>query len=162
MNIRTISVSGIVAALYIAVTFLLQPIAFGVLQLRLSEMFNHLIVFNKKYFFGIVIGVFLANLFFSPMKILDITFGVAHTAISLGIFILLSKYVKNIWARMVINSIVFSIMIFIISWELNIAFGTPFFKTWGILILGEIAVMLITMPIMFAIHKNVHFDKVIK
>lgn len=162
MNIRTISTSGIVAALYIAVTFLVQPLAFGAVQLRLSEMFNHLVVFNKKYFFGIVIGVFLANLFFSPMKLLDITFGVAHTVISLGIVIFLEKYVKNILARMFINSLVFSIMIFIVSWELKIAFGTPFFETWGVLALGEFAVMLITMPIMYAIHKGVHFDKLFK
>ncbi|NCU17695.1 QueT transporter family protein [Pallidibacillus pasinlerensis] len=162
MNIRTISISGIVAALYIAVTFLVQPLAFGAVQLRLSEMFNHLIVFNKKYFYGIVIGVFLANLLLSPMKVLDITFGVAHTAISLAIVIFLGKYVKNIWARMVLNSLVFSFMIFIVAWELKIAFGTPFFETWGVLILGEIAVMLITMPIMYAIHKGVHFDKLFK
>ena len=132
MKVKTIVTSGIVAALYIAVTILIQPIAFGALQFRVSEIFNHLIVFNKKYFFGIIIGVFLANLFLSPMPAFDVTFGVAHSIISLGITMFIGKYVKNLWAHMALNTIIFSFMIFIVAWELNLAFGLPFFETWAI------------------------------
>ena len=36
-------------------------------------MFNHLVVFNKKYIFGIVLGVFVTNLF-SPLGMYDLIF----------------------------------------------------------------------------------------
>lgn len=58
MNIRTLVGNGILAALYIAVSMLIQPFGFTSVQFRISEMFNHLVVFNKKAIYGIVLGVF--------------------------------------------------------------------------------------------------------
>src|SRR4051794_13281297 len=104
MNIRTLAVNGVLAALYIAVTMIVQPIAFSNIQFRVPEIFNHLIVYNKKYFFGIVIGVFLSNLFFSPILAYDLVFGVGQSILALAITIILSKFVRNIWARMTINT----------------------------------------------------------
>ena len=54
MNIRTLVGNGILAALYIAVSMLIQPFGFTNVQFRISEMFNHLVVFNKKAIYGIV------------------------------------------------------------------------------------------------------------
>ncbi len=48
MKIKTLVVNAIVAALYVAVTAAIAPIGFYALQFRISEIFNHLIVFNKK------------------------------------------------------------------------------------------------------------------
>ncbi len=154
MKLRTITINGIVAALYIAITAVIQPIAFSNIQFRIPEIFNHLVVFNKKYFFGVVIGVFLSNLFFSTLLPYDLIFGVAHTVISLSITILLSSYIKNIWGRMLANSFVFSIMIFIVAYELKLAIGVPFWETWLLTAVGEFAVMVIGMPIMNAIYKR--------
>ena len=80
MKIKTLVVNAILAALYIAVSGL-QPAPFGFtnIQFRVSEMFNHLIVFKKKYIFGIIFGVFLSNLFFSPMVAYDLIFGVGQS-----------------------------------------------------------------------------------
>lgn len=154
MKLRTITINGIVAALYIAITAVIQPIAFSNIQFRIPEIFNHLVVFNKKYFFGVVIGVFLSNLFFSTLLPYDLIFGVAHTVNSLSITILLSRYIKNIWGRMLANSFVFSIMIFIVAYELKLAIGVPFWETWLLTAVGEFAVMVIGMPIMNAIYKR--------
>src|SRR5699024_11758365 len=88
--------NGLLASLYIAVSLAIQPIAFSNIQFRLPEIFNHLVVFNKKYFFGIVLGVFLTNLF-SPLGIYDLVFGVLHSVLSLGITILFARFIKNIW-----------------------------------------------------------------
>ncbi|MDL0419980.1 QueT transporter family protein [Caldibacillus thermoamylovorans] len=154
MKLRTITINGIVAALYIAITAVIQPIAFSNIQFRIPEIFNHLVVFNKKYFFGVVIGVFLSNLFFSTLLPYDLIFGVAHTVVSLSITILLSRYIKNIWGRMLANSFVFSIMIFIVAYELKLAIGVPFWETWLLTAVGEFAVMVIGMPIMNAIYKR--------
>ena len=95
LKIRTLVGNGIVAALYIAVSAVVQPFGFTNVQFRISEMFNHLIVFNKNYFYGIVLGVFLTNLFFSPLVAFDLVFGVGHTVISLLITISAGRYFKN-------------------------------------------------------------------
>jgi uncharacterized membrane protein len=159
MNIRTIVVNGILAAVYIAVTMLIQPFGFTNVQFRVSEMLNHLVVFNKKYFFGIVLGVFFANLFFSPMVAYDLIFGVGQSAIALLITIFSMRYVKNIWARMAVNTLVFTFTMFFIAWELKLAFDLPFLFTWLTTAVGEFVVMAVGAPIMYAVNLRVHLDK---
>ncbi|MFS0675191.1 QueT transporter family protein [Ornithinibacillus sp. 179-J 7C1 HS] len=161
MKARTLVINALVAALYIAVTALVAPIAFTSIQFRISEMFNHLVVFNKRYFFGIVIGVLLSNLLLSPSK-LDLIFGVAHSAISLGIIILLSKYIKDVWALLMLNTLVFTFNMFIIAWEIKIIEpDAPFFLTWLTTGIGEFAVLAIGIPIMYALNKRLRFEKLI-
>ncbi|WP_374719580.1 QueT transporter family protein [Parageobacillus toebii] len=161
MNIRTIVVNGILAAVYIAVTMLIQPFGFTNVQFRVSEMLNHLVVFNKKYFFGIVLGVFFANLFFSPMVAYDLIFGVGQSVIALLITIFSMRYVKNVWARMAVNTLVFTFTMFLIAWELKLAFDLPFLFTWLTTAAGEFVVMAVGAPIMYAVNRRAHLDKLV-
>ncbi len=161
MNIRTLCVNGLLAAMYIAVSMLIQPFGFTNIQFRISEMFNHLIVFNKKYVYGIVLGVFLTNLFFSPMVAYDLVFGVGQSVLSLLITIFSMRYIKNMWARMLVNTLVFTFTMFIIAVELHLAFDLPFFFTWLTTAVGEFIVMLVGAPIMAAINKRVQFNKLV-
>lgn len=158
MKTKFFATSGIIAAVYIAVSLLLAPLSFGAIQLRFSEILNQLIVFNKKYFYAIVIGVFITNLF-SPNGPIDLLFGVGQTALSLGITILSAKFIKSIVARMIFNTVVFSFMMWLIAWELNIIFDLPFCYTWLTVAIGEAIVMLIAIPIMLLINKRVYFKK---
>ncbi|MFT8320575.1 MAG: QueT transporter family protein [Bacillus sp. (in: firmicutes)] len=162
MKIKTLAVNAMIAALYIAVSGIIAPFGFTNIQFRVSEMFNHLIVFNKKYLYGIVIGVFLANLFFSPMKAHDLIFGVGQSIIALLITIFVGKYVKNIIKRMIVNTIVFTFTMFIIAYELFLVFKLPFLYTWFTVAVGELAVMAIGIPIIYLVNKRVHFDKLIE
>lgn len=77
---RNISATAIIAALYVSITLALAPISFGVVQLRLSEMFNHLAAFNKRYIFAVTLGVLIVNVF-SPLGPIDMLFGTAGTLI---------------------------------------------------------------------------------
>src|SRR4051812_32636426 len=129
MKTKTLAISGIIAALYVAVSLLVAPFGFTNVQFRVSEMFNHLIVFNKKFFFGIVLGVFVTNMF-SPLGLYDLTFGVAHSIITLSITILASKYLKGYLERMIFNTLFFTFTMFIIAFELYLALGLPFLFTW--------------------------------
>ena len=158
MKTKFFATSGIIAAVYIAVSLLLAPLSFGAIQLRFSEILNQLIVFNKKYFYAIVIGVFITNLF-SPNGPIDLLFGVGQTALSLGITILSAKFIQSIVARMIFNTVVFSFMMWLIAWELNIIFDLPFGYTLITVAIGEAIVMLIAIPIMLLINKRVHFKK---
>ena len=161
MNIRTLAVNAVLAALYIAVTMIVQPIAFSNIQFRIPEMFNHLIVYNKKYFIGIVIGVFLSNLFFSPIVAYDLVFGVGQSILALTIMITISRFVHNIRTRMAINIVVFTFTMFLIALELNIAAKAPFLITWAATAAGEFVVMLVGAPIIHALNKRINFSKLI-
>ncbi len=161
MSTRTIVRNGILAALYIAVSAVIQPFGFTNVQFRVSEMFNHLIVFNKKFFFGIVLGVFLTNLLFSPLIAYDLVFGVGQSVISLLITIFTAKYIKNIIGRMIVNTLVFTFTMFLIALELNLAFQMPFWFTWLTTAAGEFTVMAVGIPVMLAIHKRVNLGKLV-
>lgn len=160
MKTKTIAVTGVIAALYVAVSLLVAPFAFGAVQFRIAEMFNHLIVFNKKYLFGIVLGVFITNLF-SPMAAYDLTFGVAHSIITLSLTILATKFVKGNLARMIINTLLFTFTMCIIALELMLAFDLPFLYTWLTVAAGEFAVLAVGIPIMLALNKRLNFKALI-
>lgn len=161
MNSKTLVINGILADLYIAVSMLIQPFGFTNIQFRVSEMFNHLIVFNKKYIFGILLGVFLTNLLFSPMKAYDLIFGVGQSLIALTITIICCRFIQSIWKRMLVNILAFTVTMFIIALELNLAFGLPIMWTWLTTAIGEFAVMAIGAPLILAIHRRVNFEKLI-
>lgn len=162
MKIKTLAVNGVLAALYIAVTMLIQPFGFTNVQFRVSEMFNHLVVFNKKFMYGIVLGVFLSNLFFSPIKAYDLIFGVGQSVIALLLTIISAKFIANVWTRMAVNTIVFTFTMFIIAIELNLALSFPFWITWFTVAIGEFVVMAVGAPLMMALDKRVHFSKLIE
>ena len=160
MKTKTIAVTGVIAALYVAVSLLVAPFAFGAVQFRIAEMFNHLIVFNKKFFWGIVLGVFITNMF-SPMAAFDLTFGVAHSIITLSLTILATKYVKGDIARMNMITLLFTFTMCIIALELMIAFDLPFFYTWLTVAAGEFVVLAVGIPIIFALNKRLNFKELI-
>ncbi|WP_445489758.1 QueT transporter family protein [Niallia sp. 03133] len=162
MKIKTIAVNGMIAALYIAVSGIIAPFGFTNIQFRISEMFNHLVVFNKKYMYGIIVGVFSANLFFSPMKAYDLIFGVAQSLIALFVTIFIGRYIKNTINRMIINTIVFTITMFFIAFELYLAFDLPFLYTWYTTAVGEFAVMAFGIPVFYILNKRMHFNKLIE
>lgn len=159
MKIKTLVGNGILAALYIAVSMLIQPFGFTNIQFRISEMFNHLVVFNKKYIYGIVLGVFLTNLFFSPMIAYDLVFGVGQSIIALLCTIVSMRFIKGVWARMIFNTVVFTVTMFLIAIELHLAFDLPFLLTWLTCAIGEFVVMAIGAPVMYFINKRVQFEK---
>lgn len=160
MKVKTLATSGIIAALYVAISLLVAPFGFTNVQFRISEMFNHLVVFNKKYFFGIVLGVFVTNLF-SPLGLYDLFFGVGQSIIALSITIFSAKYIIGIFKRMIFNSIVFTLTMFIIAFELNLALGLPFLFTWLTVAVGEFVVMAVGIPIMIALNKRLNFEKLV-
>lgn len=161
MKMKTLTVNGIIAALYVAVAMALPFLAFGAIQFRIAEMFNHLIVFNKRYIFGILAGVFITNLF-SPLGIYDIVFGVAHSAISLLLVIWLAPKLKTIVQKMILNSFILTFTTFIIAYELMIVFELPFFYTWLTVAVGELAVLLIGIPVFVALNKRLRFAELLK
>ncbi len=161
MKVKTLATSGIIAALYVAVTLMVAPFGFTNVQFRISEMFNHLVVFNKKYIFGIVLGVFIANMLLSELGPIDLVFGVGQSIIALSITIFSAKFISSIFKRMIFNTVIFTFLMFIIAFELNFVLGFPFLFTWLTVAVGEFVVMAIGIPIMITLNKRLDFKKLI-
>ncbi|WP_035054535.1 QueT transporter family protein [Carnobacterium pleistocenium] len=159
MKTKNLVTNAVVAALYVVITALLSVISFGAIQFRVAEMLNHLAVFNKNYIFGIVGGVFISNLFFSTMVAYDIVFGVAHSLLSLLIMSGITRKITNVWAKMSVNTIVFTLGSALIAWELYLALELPFWFSYFTVAIGEFVVMGIGMPIMIYLDKKINFNK---
>lgn len=161
MKVRFIAVSAIIAALYVAITMLVAPISFGNVQFRVAEMFNHLVAFDARFAIGVTLGVFISNALFSNVGPIDLIFGVGHTMITLGIFIFLCKFVKNMWARLILNSLLFTFTMFIIALQLNLVLEFPFWETWAFVAIGEFVVMMVGIPIIAALNNRLKFEKLL-
>lgn len=76
INTREIVLSAMIAALYVAITFVFSAISFGPIQFRLAEMLNCLVIYDKRYIWGISLGVLISNMQ-SSLGIID-KIGRAH------------------------------------------------------------------------------------
>lgn len=71
--------AAVLAALYVVLTVLVAPIAFGPVQFRISEALMLLPALMPASVLGLPLGVFLANLLFGGLGWIDITFGTLAT-----------------------------------------------------------------------------------
>lgn len=158
LSLKQMVLNALFAAIYIVITIFLP--SYGPLQLRLSEMFSHLPVFNKKYSVGLIIGVAISNIR-SEFGIYDVIFGTLHTAISIWIVSLIIKESDSIMKKLLINTAVFTVMSFILA--LMVAFLTeqmPIFFTLYASFAASIAiVMLVTIPVILFLDKRLDFNK---
>ena len=74
LSIRNIAFAGVVAALYVALTFAGAPIAYGPLQFRIAEVLCILPFFFPVTVPGLFVGCVIANLL-SPYGMLDVVVG---------------------------------------------------------------------------------------
>lgn len=146
---------ALIAALYVVLTMLFEPISFGPVQFRISEMLVVLPFFTPAAIPGVTIGCFLANLF-SGAIVMDVVLGSLATLIgAVGTYLLRKhKYLVSV-PPIVSNTL-------IVPWVLKIGYGAgdavPFMMvTVGI---GEIlAVAGLGTILLLALerHKNVIF-----
>lgn len=78
---KNIAFSAAIAALYAALTLLLQPISFGAFQFRISEALTLLPVLFPQSILGLSVGCFIANLLGSPTP-WDVIFGTLATLLA--------------------------------------------------------------------------------
>lgn len=78
---RYIARTGIIAAVYVAITFVFAPISYGQIQVRLAEALTLLPMILPEAVLGLFIGVLLANML-GPWGIVDIIFGSLTTLVA--------------------------------------------------------------------------------
>ena len=154
-NVRVLTINGVVAALYVALS-LITPFAAGPVQFRISEALNHLVVFNKKFLWGIFLGCVLYNALFG-YGMMDVLFGGGQTLLALTATSLLQKKIANPKLRLAANTLFFTASMFLIAIMLHIVSAAPFWATYGTLALSEFAVMVVTAPIMYYLNQKLDF-----
>ena len=143
---KNIAVVSITAALYVALTYMLAPVGYGMIQFRLSEVLCLLAFIDPVYGIGITIGCFFANLS-SPFGLLDVLVGTFATLASV---ICISKS-KNLFLASLYPT-VFSLLTAAMIAYMS---GVSFVITAAWLCLSEfIVVTLIGYPVFTAVLKN--------
>lgn len=150
---RQWSEMAIITAMYVALTFVLPMVAFGIINFRVSEILMVLPFLNHKYSYSVILGCFIVNLF-SPMGIPDMIFGTLATAI---VCLLLVK-INNFWLIPIIATVVNGVIIGI---ELNLVLKQPLFIAMGSVALGEFIIMMIGTIVFYFAIKNKRFKQLI-
>lgn len=138
-------VNSAIAALYFVLTaFVFEPLSFLPVQIRVAEMMLLLLLIDKDYSYGLILGCFIANMF-SPLGIYDIIFGTMTTALTCFAMVNTSNMVlKFLWPA-IFNGL-------IVGLELTILFDSlPFILNVIYVALGEILAVFI--PGMLFKHK---------
>lgn len=155
-NVNAIELTKIalVTSLYVTVTIVLAVFSFGLIQFRLSEMFNYLALYHKRYVIAVTLGVVIAN-FMSPTWVLDVPIGGLSTFLVLILCRYLTRDIKSDLYKMMITAIVFSISMFTVAGQLTFLFDMPFFATWLIVGLGELVSMAIGGIFIYLLSKKI-------
>ncbi len=82
LSTKSLAINAMLAALYLVLTIVAAPLAYGGIQFRISEMLILLAFFNAEYIIGISIGTFLAN-YIGPFGLPDAVFGTAVSIIAM-------------------------------------------------------------------------------
>jgi len=158
ISVSELTKTALVAAVYVAVTVLLSVISFGAVQLRLSEMFNYLALYNKRYVVAVTVGVILAN-FMSPTWILDVPIGGISTFLVLILCRAVTKKITNDILKMVITALIFAISMFTVAGQLTILYDLPFWPTWLTVGIGELLSMTVGGITIYLLNKRFDLSK---
>lgn len=155
---KSVAKIGVLSALYVILTVLIAPFSYGAIQIRLSEMFNHMINFNKRYIYALILGCAVANIN-SPLGPIDLFFGVLGTALSSYSIYFINKKIDNFKLKFVVSTLVPVFFTFTVALELNIVNGLPFLLTWGTIAVGEFISCLIGAFLTYAVSKRYDLTK---
>lgn len=142
MKIDKVARIAIIAAIYAAVTVLLAPISYGVLQVRVSEALTILPFIFPESFLGLFIGCLIANIF-GGLGLIDIIFGSLATLIA---GYLTSKMPNQYLAPLppvLVNAVV-------VGFILKFVLGAPLFLTMLYVGIGQfLACYVIGLPLLY-------------
>lgn len=148
--------NGFVAAIYVVLTVVVAPhLSYGEVQFRISEVLLILVLFNKKYWVGLLVGTFLSNLG-SPLGLIDWIVGTGASAISIYLMLL---FKNQLFISLLMPSIINGILVGI---ELNLVYDLPLVATMFSVFFGEFVVVVIVGGLLYKLLEHHEgFKKVI-
>ncbi len=161
LSLKQMTLNALFAALYIVITIFLP--SYGALQLRLSEMFAHLPLYNRKYSIGLVIGVAVSNIR-SEFGIYDVIFGTLHTIVSLWLVSLIVRESHTMTQKMLINSAIFAATSFILALMVALLSNQMaiFWTLYASFAASIAVVMVVTIPVMLLLDRQLHFNELME
>lgn len=124
MKSKKMCKTAIVAAIYVVLT-MLNPISWGVMQFRISNMMCSLPFRKSEYALGIILGIGISNLF-SPLGVIDVFFGVIAETSCYLLFVWGPFKNTNIAIKLISLSLIVAT---IIGAELHLVYGSPYMAT---------------------------------
>ena len=136
--IKNITLTGVMAAIYVAFVLLFGDLSFGFsgfISFRVAEILIPLCCFDKRFIPGSILGCFVANLFGG--QAIDIIFGTFQSTLT----VLALYYIKNKYLAVFVGSLLCGL---IIGLEL-VALGFSAIGYWIILtiFIGELFILFI-------------------
>ena len=132
-NVKLLVWNAVIAALYAVLTISLEPISYGAVQFRLSEVMTLLAFANPMFVPGLVLGCVIANLF-SPLGAIDVFVGSFATFLA----IYPMRYCKNVYWASLLPTIANGIIIGI---ELTVLYQIPIYMSIASVAAGEFVVV---------------------
>ena len=96
--------AGIIAALYVALTYIFMPFAFGPLQIRPAEALCILPLFFPEAIPALYVGCMISNIT-SPFLVYDVFIGSLATLLAAFCTYIIGKYVKNITLKILLGGL---------------------------------------------------------
>lgn len=167
---RELTRAGLVAGLYIVLTFLTLPYSFGPVQFRLAETLNFTSLYNKRYVYAVTLGVFIVNAYqYGPV---DMVVGTLQTLL----FLWLARWIGDLVVaalakgtsaktqtivRYAVLTLVFSLSMFVIALELLVlgAAEAGFWATYLSLFISEFAMLTLGSVIMYFVSQRVDLER---
>ncbi len=98
---KKLAVTGIISAIYVALTLILMPISFGSVQVRVAEALTVLPLFFPEAILGLTVGCLVSNMF--GYGVFDIVFGTIATFLSAVLTYYAGKKIKNETLKFVVG-----------------------------------------------------------
>lgn len=135
--------TAIIAALYIAITMAIAPIAYGMFQIRISEALG-LLVFDRKYggrpaAIGVLLGGTIVA-FFSPFMVVNIFIGITSGIICVGFAWWAGIHFKGSDLGKILSGLVYTfVTVFFIGYlMLSVVFGMPAIPAMTGVMIGQL------------------------
>lgn len=147
MNTRKLVQAAVIAALYAVLTKLFEPISYGPVQFRLSEMLTVLPYLTPVAIPGLTLGTLIANLL-GPIGIHDVIFGTLATLIAAYLTWRMSNPYLAPLPPAIVNPL-------IVGAYLSILFRLPYLLTAAQVFVGEaVVVYFIGLPLLLVLRRN--------
>lgn len=121
--------AAVIGSLYAALTLLLSPISYGVMQVRVSEALTVLAMFTPAAIPGLAVGCFFAN-FLGPNGIMDALIGSMATLLgAIGTYQLRHHFYWAPLPAVISNAVIVGLMLYYV-------YGVPFSPLYCIFWVG--------------------------
>ena len=141
--------SAIIAAFYFVLSIAVPSLSFGTIQFRLSEALTLLPVIMPEAIFGLTIGCFFSNMFFSPFGVIDMAIGTSVTFVAAVLTYLLRKKI----ALAALPPVLLNALFVPLIWIINGSDSLYYINMFSILISQAIVIYAIGLPLTVGLKK---------